>query len=338
MADDSDNSDDSIWIPGMPGDSEKSVSLLILVEMLFVEYQSFVLQDYERKKAAVSLSHRMLHLTPSKLKDECEVVCKQRYERKDDKTLEEFFGQGGDKDAWLRAIRRCGTDKFKPLVNFLRGNTGKTEEKNIELLAWLIDCELRPYEVAKRNIINGIDVHGVVPGELPKDDNEKEEEIGPAEESRLERREKVSAQMDFNKPASYFSAKKIIIMLIILATVSVGIYLVWQKPPIVVFTGPQGCMYWAGDHYQQVSCNEKIVGAMVIALDSEKLNHFRKITKPDTITENSIGKVWCVKVNGNYEYYTSDGFHPIDQRLRLRRLSEYVFRNHIRRGQYYGKP
>lgn len=311
-------------------DSEKSVSLRILVEMLFVEYQSFVLEEYEKKKAGGGLSHRVLHLTPSKLKEECESVCSHRYERKDDKTLEEFFGPGGDKGAWLTAIRRSETDKFKPLVNFLRGNTGKTEEKNIELLAWLIDCKPRPYEVAKKNFINGPDFPDVGVRGLPKDDNEEDVVIDLAEESGSERREPMSSPMDFDKPASYFGARKKIIAGIIFAAVSIGIYLAWQKPPIVVFSGPQGCMYWTGDHYQQVSCNQRIVGAMVIALDSEKLKHFKKINRPDTITENSIGKVWCVKVNGNYEYYTSDGLHPIDQRLRLRRLSEYIFRNHIR--------
>ncbi|HVU57190.1 MAG TPA: hypothetical protein VHD83_19145 [Puia sp.] len=308
--------------------------MLILVEMLFADYQSYVLEDYEKKKAAGDLSHRILHLTPSKLKDECEAVCRQRYERKDDKTLEEFFGgPGGDKDTWLRAIHRCETDKFKPLVNFLRGNTGKTEEKNIELLAWLIDFRPRPCEAAKKYFANGVDVTGTGPEELARNDREKEGDAGLAGEPGLEEGEEVPTQMVFGKPAPNFGVRRIIIAAVIMLALGIGIYRVWFKSPTIVYTGPQGCMYWTGDHYEQVSCNQKVIGAMVIALDSERLNNFKKITLPDTITESSIGKIWCVKVNGNYEYYTSDGFHPIDQRLRLRRLSEFIFRNHIHGGQ-----
>lgn len=41
-------------------------------------------------------------------------------------------------------IRRFDPDKFKPLVNFLKKNLN-TNEKNVELLAWLIDFPARPY-------------------------------------------------------------------------------------------------------------------------------------------------------------------------------------------------
>ncbi len=88
-------------------------------------------------------------------------------------------------------------------------------------------------------------------------------------------------------------------------------------------------MFWAGDHYQQTSCSQHFTDTLIIALDSEKLMHFRKITQPDTITEKSKGLVWYVRYNGSLEFYTSGGFHPIDPRLRLKPITEYMIRKYI---------
>jgi hypothetical protein len=89
-------------------------------------------------------------------------------------------------------------------------------------------------------------------------------------------------------------------------------------------------MYWAGDHYEQVSCNQKLGDTMVIALDTFKLRHFKKITRPDTITGYSLGRVWYIKMDGRVEFYTADGHHPIQQQRRLKPLSDYIIFKYIR--------
>jgi len=88
-------------------------------------------------------------------------------------------------------------------------------------------------------------------------------------------------------------------------------------------------MFWAGDHYQSISCTQHFVDTLVVALDSEKIIHFKKITRPDTITLNAVGCVWYVKYRGDIEYYTSDGFHPIDPQLRLKPITPYMIRKYI---------
>ncbi len=87
-------------------------------------------------------------------------------------------------------------------------------------------------------------------------------------------------------------------------------------------------MFWDEDHYQPISCKQH-GDTLVVALDSNKLVHFRKITQPDTITTNAIGTIWYVKYRKGYEFYTADGYHPIDPQLRLRPITEYIIRNHI---------
>jgi hypothetical protein len=88
-------------------------------------------------------------------------------------------------------------------------------------------------------------------------------------------------------------------------------------------------MFWADDHYQPISCNQKVDNVQVIALDSVNLYHFKKITLPDTITLNAIGFVWYAKYRGTIEFYTDSGFHPIDPGLRLKRITAYMIRKYI---------
>lgn len=75
-----------------------------------------------------------------------------------------------------------------------------------------------------------------------------------------------------------------------------GTYLTWHNRTKASNFSPSGitggCMYWAEDHYQPAPCNQPIENTLVVALDTLKLTHFKRITRPDTITTKSLGKVW----------------------------------------------
>jgi hypothetical protein len=304
--------------------------------MLFADYQSLVLQEYARKKASGDLSHRMTRLTPAKFKEECEAVCAQRYDRKDEKTLEEFFDAGGDKMVILRAIKRCHPDKFRPLVNVLKGKTRLPDEKIIELLAWLIDFKPRPYELG-RNYDAIQDIPDKEQDEVPINKDEKVKEVGVAHGSAQGRGKVLPAPGITAKTIAGFGKGKIVMGAIVLAAVVGVIYWARSRSSTAGMTGPQACMFWAADHYQPITCGQRHGDALVIPLDSEKLVHFRKITRPDTITENAEGSVWYVIYRGVYEYYTSRGYHPIDTNLRLRPLKDFVLLKHLHPGQEVGR-
>jgi hypothetical protein len=124
--------------------------------------------------------------------------------------------------------------------------------------------------------------------------------------------------------------KKAIAVAIILAVFVFGGYsLRNNKSAILIPTGPQSCMFWAGDQYQQISCTQHHGDALIVAFDSVKLNDFKKITNPDTITIAAKGSVWYVKYRGEYEFYTSDGVHPIDPQLRLKPITAYILAHHV---------
>lgn len=119
--------------------------------------------------------------------------------------------------------------------------------------------------------------------------------------------------------------KKVIIPLLVLVAISLGFILKG------VIDDPKGkqCMYWKDDRYLAIACDVKLPKEIEkIALDTFLLENFRMITKPDTITERSIGKLWYLKHQKNFDYFTIRGEHPIHGR-RLSRLSDLIYKNEI---------
>jgi hypothetical protein len=301
---------------------------------MFVDYTKLVLRSYEEKKAGNKLSPRLIHPTPAKLKEECEAVFSARYERKDQRTLNVFFGEGREGEAGLKAIRRCGTDKFKPLANFLIKKTQATEDKNIELLAWLIDFDKRPYEYGKRyDAESGVCENAAV----EKIEEAFEEPIVNPDLSREDKHSPPHAVLSQTPPKKNHFKRHVIITAITILIAAVGI-VYWvqlnksQAGSSLSFITAQACMCWAGDHYEQVSCS-KHGDTLVVALDTFKLRHLKKINLPDTITQNAIGAVWYIKVNGDIEFFTSGGYYPLDPTRKLKPVTSYIIKKYIQPGR-----
>ncbi|WP_143305142.1 hypothetical protein [Chitinophaga vietnamensis] len=301
---------------------------------MFIDYQTLVLRDYEKKKAENLLSHRLVHPTAANIREECIAVCTERYLSKDEHLLREFLGKRDSPGAYIQAFKKQ-TDKFKPLVNFLKKQITNTDTKNVELLAWLIDFEPRPYQLGTKYNVGEITVQKDT-GNSQNSDMQEVEEIREKEDEEEQADTPVDDPVTFLQPIPPQKKKPSSILKIALwiisppLTVLIGAY--WLSPGKYP-RGKGDCMYWAYDHYEQVSCDQKPGDAPVIALDTFKLNHFRKITRPDTITGYSIGSVWYVKVDRvdrAIEFYTADGYHPIQQEKQLKPLTEYIIIKYIR--------
>lgn len=345
---------------------------------MFDKYTKLVLFEYEKKLKSNALSLQWTEPTSAKIKEECFIVCNERFSRKDGNVLKAFFKQGNDKGEVLRAIKKCNPDIFKPLLNYLNKKTGKTAEKNIELLAWLIDFKRRPYQYEENYDISfleddekNLDINkensraGETSSTIHKPysagENEPEETIPEeisadnpfpntntgSDETTLTNPLPASDNLDTSaqlskyeelKPSSpfvKFRLKYLIFSALLVFVVFTG-FLVYRNfdrtsnqqlntaPP----TG-SGCMEWIDDHYEQVPCSSKPNGRHVIAVDPQKLKYFRKINKPDTLTMDDIGKVWYIKLNGKMEFYTAEGFHPLDMNRRLRPISAYIIDKYI---------
>jgi hypothetical protein len=285
-------------------DSKESNTLLILAEMLPPVYTNAVLADYHKKREKNDLPVDMKQLSPASLKAACKEVCRTRYgTREDQALLRAFFDGAADQKACLQAIDDHDINTFKPLVNLLKGKTKKPDDKIVELAAWLIDFKDRPYDYRKDYSIDAERKHAEKEGRPTQP-------IVQAGTKKEKRRR---------------------IIFVITITIALGMTVYWplsnkSHAPIVI--GHQACMFWNEDHYEPISCQPN-GETVVIALDSEKLVHFRKITRPDTITANSIRSVWYVHYRKTYEFYTDSGYHPIDPQLRLLPITDYIIRNHI---------
>ena len=81
-------------------------------------------------------------------------------------------------------------------------------------------------------------------------------------------------------------------------------------------------MYWTGDHYERIDCDEE--NNDKVLFNEERWKNFRKITDLSTITEKSIGVVHYFG-NKNREFFTSGGKHPIETTRHLRVMTRYIW-------------
>jgi len=107
------------------------------------EYKIVVLRAYKEKKEAGELSINLTHPTCANVRNEVLARFRAGCSKSDLRMLQDFLERTNDDGLYDKAIKRCDPEKFKPLINFLRRETN-THEKNVELLAWLIDFHCRP--------------------------------------------------------------------------------------------------------------------------------------------------------------------------------------------------
>jgi hypothetical protein len=277
---------------------------------MFEDYASEVVRDYKRKCAGGILLTNLMHPTPAKLKRECLIVFEKRYLRKDEVILSSFFEPRQDKEAYRSAIKKHDRDKFKSLNDILKKGERKTDEKNIELLAWLIDYPHRPYQ---KWVDDG---KPVGPEPLPK--------------------KKFIPKIPWL--AKPWLTKKVKISLSFSVTIVLGmtIYSLWPKTStdagpaptrIVIHHGK--CMYWAGDHFIMGAYDAPHRDTPAFPVDTFRLVHFKKITDWSTLGKNSVKKVWYAKINRQLEIFTTAGFHPVDTNRRLLPLTAYMYKKYI---------
>ncbi len=108
-------------------------------------YRNEILEKYKREKGGEMISY-LLEPTRKQIKEACIWLLNRRNEKYDDSILNRFFKfkEGENK---LYAIERVKGDKFKPIVNFLNGETKSTTPANLELISWLIDFKPRPLSI-----------------------------------------------------------------------------------------------------------------------------------------------------------------------------------------------
>jgi hypothetical protein len=327
---DSDNSGNSVNSENAGRNSRVFEKTIVKNSDMFRDYRNAVVNKYREQVASKTIALNLFRLTPAKVKKECEAVCKARFQTADERTLRAFFGNAENCEGYLRTIDRVDIDRFKPLINFLEGKSRETDEKNIELLAWLIDFEDRPFDLygkyGKMNSPFGVGDPIV----------ESTDDTSKRESKRLGTTEAGIPPQETSKEGSGSMGekpnrrKKRLVAALIIALSAASYFAINNFVGDNNRSNADSCMYWKDDHFEKVSCRQKIQNANVIALDADLLNNFKKITMPDTITYTSIGKIWYTKIKGQLEYYTGMGYHPISTQLQLKPITKYIIDTHIR--------
>jgi hypothetical protein len=320
------------------------------------DYIKLVMEAYNKKRANNELSPLLAQSTPAKIRRECLNVYQERYDKKDERMLRAFFGPAENGRQFLQSIRDFKTDRFKPLDKYLKGGSEKTDDTNLELLAWLIDFQYRPYvfgmEVTLNDnelfiigkSVNSAGEKNTEPKAKLTDSKEEEEGLGtrmedgkrsmpkePEEDLVITKEKSENPSSVYPTDNSTKNLKKALIIFLSLVISFGGMYIIWQHERSRDVNA--GCMYWADDHYEPVSCNEERKGRLILPLNAARMKSFKRITREDTITERSIGKVYYIRKNNTVEYYTEAGNHPIEVTRSLKELSAYMFQKHLRKQQ-----
>lgn len=308
------------------------------MQLLQADYTTLVIEAYNRKQKGNDRSLLLSNLTRANIRQECINIYNERMkngEKEEAKTLQAFFGvpPAGRNFGYL--IERFELDNFRPLENMIKGGVKNPAMVNVELLAWLVDFRLRPFIPDKQVILNSDEL--AVLGKRNDPYGTQAPKTGQTKtSSKGETGDEPSNTGNSESPSQMGTImsrlKKAVPVFLIVAALIGAIFFIqqWESSKRTVFGNTNtGCMYWAGDHYEKMLCNEKEKGRFKLPMDEEKMKNFRKILEEDTITEKSIGKVYYIRIGGKIEYYTAGGNHPVDVTKSLRPLSEYMFNKHL---------
>lgn len=263
---------------------------------MFEKYQAEVYAEYLKLKGT---SIVLANPTPSSLRDEALTFKKNGREGAE---LLRFFSGNGEQNGKL------DIDKFRPVQNFLIGKTNEPTIRVVEFVAWFINFQPRPFENWRNTERSGLDDVKVNEEGDGTADNTKEIEVPSFIGSLGERavtQENIPTRL-ISEPENRIKKLNFLQRTGIVATLGLVMGVgYWKGIP------PDGCMYWTGTEYKAVDCDAQIPNTQILALNQHKLDHFKKITLPDTMTFNSLTRVWYSKINNKVEFFTSKGEHPV---------------------------
>lgn len=259
---------------------------------MFEIYQNEVLGFYRKQVENGTLSH-LSQPSPGILRAECIRVYAERPLDIDHATLRSFFGVPDSENDYTRKIEILDLDRFRPLRSFMIGDTQTPQRPIVEILAWLINFEHRPYP----NWVN--------------------ENLSRSQTTTTTGTGKTL--LKFWQTPSFISGG-------IIAVFILCAYLIWYVNFNTSSSNPkdnQKCMYWTGNHFEPIDCNIP-TNAIKEHLDIDRLHGFKKILVKDLLTKEDIGKVYVTGTNEGTEYFTQNGSYPGDSSKSLRPLSIYV--------------
>ncbi|SMC35265.1 hypothetical protein [Cellulophaga tyrosinoxydans] len=301
----------------------------------FETYKKEILEKYKLENGG-EVSIYMAKPTSANIRAACVLLLNKRNSIKDDHILNHFF-QFKNENNKLKEIQDFDVDKFKPIVNFLKGRAKNTSTQNIELISWLIDFQPRPLQEYLRNTsysgtntenrIYEREIKYTVDAVNLLHENSNKEDTLKVKKNQIKQNKWL------------FLGSFCIVFLIILMTWLLNTKGNFNQSLIdkTINTELENrCMTWAINHYEEVSCNTRPYskyGTEVLSYEDVKIKNFKRIDVNMAtdffapVTNKPL--IWYSKnKNGEIEYFTSPGLHPITGKT-LDEITPYIIQKYV---------
>ena len=278
----------------------------------FDDYIVAVRSKYEVEKNKI-YSDFLLKPSPAQMRELCLLIHDKGLSNKDKEVFELFFRTKPD-STLRKAIENIDVEKLKKICNFLNGKSQSTSPNSLNLIAILVDFELRPFG----HFLNSdLKQESVEIKNLIESYNPIKTFVQEIEPHRSEQKNKL--------------IKKIAIGFLGL----IGLTSIGYTAKNIIAPEPQ-CMKWQKNHYEVVDCNNEneqqgfLKQNDIIPFD-EHQSKLIKIVVSDTTTIFKNGKslYWYCKVDGELEFFNTHGIHPETGKA-LRPVTEYIINKYIK--------
>lgn len=128
-------------------------------------------------------------------------------------------------------------------------------------------------------------------------------------------------QLIAKRSNNLYSRKRIIVILSFIMVVATSSYLGYVG-------GQEECMIWNNDHYIMAECKGRIIERKFIP---HIYNNLKKVEVSDSTIffKNGEVQIWYDKSNGQLEFFTSPGIHPVNGKT-LKPITDYMIEKYVR--------
>lgn len=238
-------------------------------------------------------------------------LCLERFKNNNNvddlKSFEIFLGFEFNSSSKNRL--QAATDKFRPIENFLKGETDLVDYEGINIAAVLVDFNPRPFKKFAKMGFEYVESEIIDKGS---------EEIIKEESEKLRVSDRNTPVGDLRKRLK----KRVGIgLLVVLSSIGIKQTIFKQKE----------CMQWQGDHYEVVHCDVQGIGGLAsIEPVRKEVLKLKQIAVCDTTTFFREGKavIWYCKVGANTEFFNTHGIHPETGKA-LRPVTKYIIKKYV---------
>lgn len=276
----------------------------------FDDYILAVRSKYEVEKNSL-YSDFLLKSSPAQIRELCLLIYDKGLSNKDNEVFELFFKTKPD-STLRKAIENIDVERLKKICNFLNGKSKSTSQNTLNLIAILVNYELRPFSF------------------FLKSHFDENDEVKIVSESENTNSTFVSKQEFKNLVPSVNIKKRIVFgLLLLVGIISIG-YTARN-----ILAPEQQCMQWQKNHYKKVDCDKVNQYSLLKQNDivpfDEDQSRLVKIEVSDTTVffKNDKPLYWYCKVNGKPEFFNTHGIHPVTGKA-LKPVTNYIIEKYVK--------